>query len=218
MPMMLPYLPGQSQPHRRGGPRVARGIRGEGRRLSRGGFSARQIAGLVLVVGLMACRGDRYTDWSDDRPDVERTSPWSGWALPAGRTVASDSDGLVVRYGHHGSAGEGEADVPALDVAWRGALAEAGFEVVRDQSRGDRISATFEEPGADGAITGSDGDGRQVAYAISTQAVRVGTRRERRRGESRSETSVTVSLKLLPAHARVPIPPPEPAAPGPTTR
>ena len=182
---MLPYLPVQSQPAS-----------------SRAGIAAT----LALLLGLGACGGERYTDWSETRPSVPRTSPWTEWNLPEGRTVSSSEDGLVVRYGHHGRAGSETTDVQAIDERWRGALAQAGFTVIRDQSREDRVSATFEQAGPEGLT----GEGQQLAYAVSSQTARVGTRREKRRGEAMDVPSITVSVQRLPENARVPLLPPEP--------
>lgn len=151
--------------------------------------------GAAVFLGIGACGGERYTDWSAERPAVSRTLPWSGWALPEGRTVASSEAGLVVRYGARGTEGE-VPDVGALDDAWRAAIEAQGFAVVRDQSRGPRISATYEEAGPEGLT----GEGRQLAYAVSAQ-------------ERESARSVTVSLQVLPESARVPLRPPAATTP-----
>ena len=66
---------------------------------------------------------------------LERTSPWVELSLPEGRTVASDPDGLVVRYEHD--------DVAEVDRAWRTALSGSGFEVVEDTSRDTMVACTW---------------------------------------------------------------------------
>jgi hypothetical protein len=188
---MLPYLPVQSQPVVACRAPAAAGISGGSRGLSRRRPSVLgALCGAAVLLGVGACGGERYTDWSAERPSVARTAPWSAWSLPQGRTVASSDAGLVVRYGAHGAESEAP-DVGALDGAWRAAIEAQGFAIVRDQSRGPRISATYEEAGPEGLT----GDGRQLAYALSSQ-------------EHQGARSVTVSLQVLPASARVPLSPP----------
>lgn len=92
-----------------------------------------------------ACGGNRFPDVPRE---VERTAPWSELRLPDdGRTVSSGEEGLVVRYD--------QAEVGAIDRAWRGALESEGFAVVEDTSRGDLVSCSL--------ARGEDG----VALAIS---------------------------------------------------
>lgn len=196
MRTMLPYLPVQSQPVVACRAQGAAGISGGSRPQSRRRSTVLGVlCGAAVLLGVGACGGERYTDWSAERPSVARTAPWSDWSLPQGRTVVSSEAGLVVRYGAQGAEGEAP-DVGALDGAWRAAIEAEGFAIVRDQSRGPRISATYEEAGPDGLT----GEGRQLAYAVSSQD-REGAR------------SVTVSLQVVPASARVPLSPPSETTP-----
>ena len=86
----------------------------------------------MLLALILACGGDRFG--SDAPLAVPRTPPWALLALPAGRDVASDGDGLTVRS---------EGTVDEVDAAWDAALRGLGFEVQADTSRGAMRVRTY---------------------------------------------------------------------------